>query len=434
MLGINVFAQENPVVIDQIVAVVGNQIILSSEIIHQKKQLKEQYKITNLDDCDILEEILIEKLMLHHAAVDSIEVSEQQIQSEIDRRIRYFLQQFGSEKKMEEFLGKPIIELKDEFHDQISDQMKVQQVQAKISEDINVTPAEVTSYFNNIPADSLPLMSSQVEVAQLVIYPAENSAEISKTIERLEKFRKEVSEGKDFSTLAVLYSEDPGSAGQGGELGMQEKGTMVAEFDAVAFSLNDGQVSKVFKTEYGYHIMQMIERRGEKYNARHILLKPKSKSEDLINAKNKLDSIVAVIRRDTLSFEAAAQKFSMDEDSKNSGGIIVNMATGSPRFDMSELDPQLSFTLDKMEVGEVSVPVVVTNQSGKQGYRILKLITRTKPHRANLRDDYQVIQESASAGLRTQATTQWITTKINATYIKLHEPFNACDTKYNWKK
>ncbi len=433
-LGINSFAQQEPVVVDEIVAVVGNQIILASEIATQKNQLREQYKITNPDECAILEELLIERLMLHQAAVDSIDVSESQIQSELDRRMRHFVQQFGSEKKMEEYLGKSMVELKEDYHDQLYDQLRIQQVQGKITEDVNVTPAEVTQYFNNIPIDSLPLISSQVEVAQLVVYPAENSEEISKTIERLEKFRKEVAAGKDFGTLAILYSEDPGSASQNGELGMQEKGTFVPEFDAVAFSLNDGQVSKVFKTQFGYHIMQMIERRGEKYNARHILLKPKSKSEDLIAAKNKLDSLIGVMKRDSISFEVAATRFSMDDDTKNNGGVIVNLQTGSPRFDMSEIDPQVSFTIDKMEVGDVSPPVVLTTTSGTQGYRILKLITRTKPHRANLREDYQLVQEAASSGLRNDAMKSWVNKKIAVSYIKLSDTYRTCVTNYNWKK
>ncbi len=428
------YAQPQPQIIDEIVAVVGNEIVLMSEITAQKLQIKEQYKISNPDECEIIENILLDKLMLHQAKIDSVEVKEQQIQSELDRRIRYFIQQFGSEKKMEEFYGKSIVELKDEFHDQLEDQLRVQQVQAKIYEEINVTPADVQKFFMNIPADSLPLIGSQVEVAQLVIFPEENDQEISKAIERLEKFRQELKEGKDFAVLAGLYSEDPGSAAEGGDLGMQDKGTFVPEFDAVAFSLNNGEVSKVFKTQFGYHIMQMIERRGEKYNARHILLKPKVRSDDLVAAKNKLDSLMVIIKRDTIPFEKAAVRFSMDEDTKNNGGIIVNPQTGSPRFDMSELDPQLSFTINKMEVGDISQPVVMTTQNGKQGYRVLKLIERTQPHRANLKEDYQVIQEAASSGLREEVLNEWVAKKIETTYIKIDGEFSNCQTNFKWIK
>lgn len=427
-------AQPAPQVVDEIIAVVGNEIVLASELANQKNQLRDQYKISNPDECEIIEDILLDRLLLNQAKLDSIVVSEQQLQSELDRRIRYFIQMLGSEKKMEEFYGKTLVEVKEDFRDPLEDQLRVQQMQGKITEDVNVTPADVAKFFKNIPLDSLPLISSQVEVAQLVIYPAENSNEVSKTIDKLEKFRKELKEGKDFAVLAGLYSEDPGSAKEGGDLGMQDKGTFVPEFDAVAYSLNDGEVSKVFKSQFGYHIMQMIERRGERYNARHILLKPKSRSEDLVAARNKLDSILVVMKRDTMSFEKAAVKFSMDEDTKNNGGIMVNPQTGSPRFDMREIDPQISFTIDKLEIKEVSAPVLVTNQNGNQGYRVLMVLERTQPHRANMREDYQVIQEAASTELRTAAMKEWVAKKINTTYIKVDSRYESCNNKFNWKK
>ncbi|MES2628739.1 MAG: peptidylprolyl isomerase [Bacteroidota bacterium] len=423
------FAQPTPQVIDEIIAVVGNEIVLASDLASQKASLREQYK-SEPDDCEVIED----RLMLNQAKVDSVEVSEQQLNSELDRRIRFFVQQFGSEKKMEEFYGKSIVELKEEFHDQLADQMRVQQMQGKITEDINVTPADVEKFYRRIPVDSLPLISSQVEVAQIVIYPAENSSEVSRTIERLERFRKEIAEGKDFSVLASLYSEDPGSAIEGGDLGMQEKGTFVPEFDAVAFSLNNGEISKVFKSQFGYHIMQMVERIGDKYHARHILLKPKVRTEDLSAARTKLDSLVNVMRKDTLSFEKAAVKFSMDDDTKNNGGILVNPQTGSPRFDMREIDPQISFTIDKLEVGEMSSPVLVTTTTGTQGYRILKLVERTQPHRANLREDYQTIQEAASGEVRSAALKEWVNRRIQTTYIKVEDRFIECSGRFNWKK
>ncbi|HEX4886548.1 MAG TPA: peptidylprolyl isomerase [Luteibaculaceae bacterium] len=434
MLVVFSIAQPNPQVIDGIVAVIGNEIILESDIRSQISSLKEQYRISNPDKCEILENLLMDKLMLHQARLDSVEVKEAQIQSELDRRFRYFISQLGSEQKMEEFYGKSIVELKDEFHDQLRDQMMVQQVQATITEDINVTPADVERFFKEIPVDSLPLIGSQVEVSQIVRYPEDNAAETTRIIERLEKFKKEVKEGKDFAVLASLYSEDPGSAINGGDLGMQEKGTFVPEFDAVAFSLNDGEVSKVFKTQFGYHLMQMIERRGEKYNARHILLKPKVRTEDLQLAKQKLDSIRNLIEIDSLSFEKAAVRFSMDEDTKNNGGILVNQQSGSPRFDMSDLDPQITFTINKLEVGEISEPVLLTDANGRQGYRIIRINTRTQPHRANLREDYSVIQEAASSGLRQQALEQWVSKRITSTFVRLQDEWGTCPLKYNWKK
>ncbi len=434
LMGTQALAQQTPQVIDEIIAVVGNELVLASDLANQKLQMTDQYGVAP-DECEVVENILLDRLMLNQAKVDSVVVGEQQLNSELDRRIRYFIERFGGDqKKMEEFYGKSIVELKEDFRDQLEDQMRVQQMQGKITEDVNVTPADVQRFFMTIPADSLPLISSEVEVAQIVILPKENSAEVSKTIERLEKFRKEIAEGKDFAVIASLYSDDLGSASDGGDLKMQEKGTFVPEFDAVAFSLKDNEVSKVFKTQFGYHIMKMIERRGEKYHARHILLKIKSRTEDLVAAKAKLDSIVLVMERDTLSFERAAVKFSMDEDTKNNGGVMVNPQTGSPRFDMREIDPQISFTIDKLEIGEVSAPVLMTTSNGNQGYRIMKVIQRTQPHRANMREDYQIIQEAASSELRNAAVKEWVAKKIHTTYIKIDSRYEACTNKFNWKK
>lgn len=434
LLGIQAFAQPAPQVVDEIIAVIGNEIVLASELANHKAQMKEQYKMHS-DDCESIEDILLDRLILNQAKVDSIVVSEQQLNSELDKRLRYLLQQFGGDQqKMEEVYGMSMLELKEEFHDQLKDQMTVQQMQGRITEDVNVTPADVEKFYNNIPVDSLPLISSQVEVSQIVIYPSENSGEVSRAIEKLERFRKEIAEGKDFAVIAGLYSEDPGSAKEGGDLGLQDKGTFVPEFDAVAASLKNNEVSKVFKTQFGYHIMQMIERRGEKYHARHILLKPKVRNDDLISAKQKLDSVLMVMKRDTLSFEKTAVKFSMDEDTKNNGGIIVNPQTGSPRFDMREIDPQVSFTIDKLEVGEMSEPVLMTDASMKQGYRVLKLNARTQPHRANLREDYQILQEAASGELRQAAMNEWVAKRIKTTYIKIDSRFVDCNGKFNWKK
>lgn len=427
----------NPQVIDEIVAVVGNEILLRSDIEHQKANLKETRRITNPDECEIIEELLIGKLMLHQAKVDSVEVKEQQVQSELDRRMRHFLSQFGGNReKMEAEYGKSIAELKEDLHDLLEDQMRTQQIQQKITEDINVTPADVEKFYRDLTVDSIPLIGSQIEVAQIVIFPTENSTEVTRVVDQLEKYRKQVKEGtKDFSLLATLYSDDKGSAVQGGELGMVEKGTMVPEFDAVAMSLTDGELSKVFKTQFGYHVMQMIERKGEKYNARHILLKVKSRSDDLGKAKSTLDSILVVMKRDSLSFEKAAVKFSMDDDTKNNGGILVNNMTGSPRFDIRELDPQVFYTVDKLEVGEMSGPVLVTTQTERQGYRVLKVIERTQPHRANLREDYQTIQEMAGMELRQETLDNWVKTKINTTYIKLDTQYENCGSfMFKWKK
>ena len=423
----------NPQVIDEVVAVIGGEIILASDIGAQLSQLKQSYNMVTSDSCMVIEDMLLEKLMLHHAKIDSVEVSDQQVENELDRRIRYFIGQIGSEKKLEEYYKKSIVEIKEEFRGVLKDQLRIQAMQGEIQGQIKITPAEVKVYFDAIPLDSLPLIDSQVEFAQIVIYPEENREEIKRVKDKLNEFLQEVKEGKDFSTLAVLYSEDPGSATQGGELGMSDKGTFVPEFDAVALGLRDGETSKPFKTQYGFHIMQMIERRGESYNARHILLKPRMKPADLALAKAKVDSIIQLVQKGTYTFEAAAEEFSMDELSKNSGGVVVS-DKGSPRFDMKELDPQTFVSIDKLEKNDISEPVLITEQTGKQGYRAIKLLERTEPHRASIRDDYQLIQDAASQENRSKVLKNWVETKVAITYVKLDKHLQQCETQFNWIK
>ncbi len=420
-------------IIDEVVAVVGGEIILASDIGSQLAQMKQAYNVSVTDSCEVIEDLLLEKLMLHHAKIDSVEVSDQQVENELDRRIRYFVNQIGSEKKLEEYYKKSIVEIKEEFREVLRNQLRIQSMQGQIQGQVKITPAEVKEYFDAIPVDSLPLINSQVEYAQVVVYPGENKAEVKRVRDKLNGFVEEVKGGKDFSTLAVLYSEDPGSAAQGGELGMSAKGTFVPEFDAVALSLADGEISKPFKTQFGYHIMQMIERRGESYNARHILLKPKMKPADLAKAKAKVDSIIGLIEKKEFSFEEAAEKFSMDEMSKNSGGVVVS-ERGSPRFDMQELDAQTFLVIDKMSKGDISEAALVTEQSGKQGYRTIKLIERTEPHRANLKEDYQLIQDAASQENRNMVLKTWVEKKVAITYVKLDSGLRQCSTQFNWIK
>jgi peptidyl-prolyl cis-trans isomerase SurA len=421
--------------IDGIIGVVGDEIILRSDLENQKIQATAQgVNFGPNADCVVMEDLLYEKLLLHQGGVDSVQVSESQIQSELDKRINVFIDQIGSREKLEEYYGKSIGEIKAEFYDVLKNQMIVRNVQYEITKEVNVTPAEVERYFLMIAEDSLPLMNAEVEVGHIVKYPPENIEESRRVKKKLQEYKEQVEGGKDFATIAVLYSEDPGSAVKGGELGLQSRGTFVPEFDAVALTLAEGQISDVFQTQYGYHIMQLIEKRGEKYNARHILLKPKVSTEDLLKAKAMLDNIYKLIQLDSLTFEQAAVKHSDDEETKNQNGNLVNAASGRTKFEMGQLDPQIFLTIDTMKVGQVSKPAFMQTRDGRKAYRIIKLKSRSEAHRANLTDDYQIIQEAARSQVSGAAIQEWIDNKISVTYIKMDDAFESCPFEYKWVK
>jgi peptidyl-prolyl cis-trans isomerase SurA len=425
------FAQKEGKLLDQIVAVIGNQIIKQSDINSQlqqiQNQLKEQGDTTIISPCEILEDLVFEKLMLDQAQKDSIEVSEAQVEAELDRRIRFFVLQIGSEKKLEEYYGKSINSIKDEFRTSIKNQLLTQQMQQKISGNVTVTPAEVKAFFNRFPIDSLPFVNAEVEIGQIVIEPTISKEAKAAAKEKLNTLRERILKGENFSTLAVLYSEDPGSARKGGELGLVPRGTFVPEFEAAAYNLKQGEVSKIIETEFGYHILQLIERRGEQINVRHILITPKIDGSDLLRAKNKIDSVYAILKADTLSFAEVAMRYSDDKATKDNGGLIINPQTNTTRFEMNQIDPSLFFVIDKLKVGEYSEPQIFQTQGGKQAYRILYLKTRTEPHRANLKDDYQRLQEAALAFKQNEITRKWISKKLQTTYLRIIPEYTTCN-------
>jgi peptidyl-prolyl cis-trans isomerase SurA len=436
LLSMGAEAQKSAKTIDGIIAVVGDEVILRSDLENQKIQAVAQgMDLGKNPTCSVMEDLLYEKLLLHQGGIDSVEVTESQIQSELDKRINAFIEQIGSREKLEEYYGKSISEIKAEFYELLEKQMIVQQMQYKITQDVKVTPAQVYDYFKTLPEDSLPLINAEVEVAHLVKYPPENFEENRRVRAKLREYREQILKGeRDFATVAVLYSEDPGSAVKGGELGLQSRGTFVPEFDAVGLSLAEGEISDVFETQYGFHIMQLIERRGEKYNARHILLKPRVSQTDLLKAKAELEHIRSLILSDSLTFEQAAVRFSDDKDSKNQNGNIINPSTGGTRFQMSELDPQIFLTIDTMAVNEFSKPAYMQQRDGRKAYRLIKLRRRTEPHRANMKDDYQIIQEAARSQQSAMAITEWIQRRVSVTYVEIDDSFTSCPFDYNWAK
>ena len=422
-------------VIDQVVAVVGGNIILESEIEAQYLQYREQQRITGSSSsvkCSLFENMLYQKLLLNQAELDSVEISDAQVESEMDRRLRHYISLFGSQEKFEEFYQKSIIEFKDELREQIEELMLVENVQQTITANVNVTPSEVKSFFKKIPQDSLPFINSEVELAQIVKMPPVNAEERKRVRNKLQELRYRIINGENFATLSILYSEDPGSAKNGGELGLYGRGDLYPEFEAMAFTLKGDEVSEIVETEAGYHIIQLIERKGEFVNVRHLLLRPKVSSMDLAKAKVALDSIALLIQDGTYTFEEAVVKFS-DDPSKNNGGLLINPMTGTTLFESDQLDPKVFFVIDKLEIEEISTPVQFQTEENKDAYRILYLKNRTEPHKANLKDDYDKMQQWALEEKKQEEIENWIKEKAAKTYVKINEKYKDCEFVNSWE-
>lgn len=431
---LGLLAQPQALLIDKVVAVVGREAVLRSEVITKAEQARQNGGGAALE-CQVLEDLLYEKLLVEQGKLDSVKVEEGQVNAELDRRIRYFAQQIGGDRKLEEYYGKSIAEIKSDFRQQVHDQLLMQQMQQRVTADVSLTPRDVKRYFERIPEDSIPLIGTEVEYAVILRVPKASEEEDRRVRRRMEEFREAiVKKEKDFCTVAVLYSEDPGSAKECGELGMVPPGVMVPEFDAVAMSLKEGEVSNVFRTQFGWHFMQMIERRGEQYNARHVLMIPKVSPADLMRERDRLDSVRTAVRAGTLDFGEAAMAMSDDEESKGNRGIMVEPSSNSIRWDLKALDQQTFFVLDKLKPGEVSEPQVIINPDGSKAYRLIRLITRTEPHRANLRDDYRLIHQAAEAQKRQEAVESWVRDRIGSTFVRIDPEFQQCPFIHQWNK
>ena len=445
LLALPMMAQNRqPQVIDKVVAVVGKNIILQSDIENQYIQ----YRMQGLTDgtgkevrARILEDLLLQKLMLNQAEMDSITVTDDQVETQMDQRIRYFVTRLGSQEKLEEQFGKSMSEIKEEVRQAVKDQMLQEQVQAKIMQNVVVTPKEVKDFFNDIPNDSLPMIQPEYEIVQIVKRPPVSIDEKLQVKDRLYQIRKRILEGESsFSTMAVLYSEDPGSARQGGELGFAGKGVYATEFENVAFNLHDGEISDVVETQFGFHIIQLIERRGETVNCRHILLTAKVPVEALEKAQNQLDSVAQLIRNGDMTFEEACKKFS-DDDSKNNGGYLTNAGTGGNWLslkDMQQLEAEypeyknLAFVVSRLEVGEVSDPLPMTTNENNDAFRLIMVKRKTEVHQANLKDDYTLIQNWAIGQKRQEAIGKWVSNKAAKAYIRLDDAYKNSVFYYDW--
>ena len=432
----NAFVQpafSQPTVIDEVVAVVGNHIIKKSDVEKQYLQYVSQGNTeTGGLRCAIIENLLLQKLLVQQAAIDSVEASDAQVEAELDKRIRYFVRQIGSEQLLEEYYKEPIAKIKEDFRKMVKEQLLVQMMQSRITKEITATPSDVRNFFNNISPDSLPYMNAELEVAQIVLKPHVSETQKLDIKERLEAYRKKIMDGEDFSVYAALYSADRTTAKKGGELGFFERGEMVPEFEAAAFKLKPGEVSGVIETKYGFHILQLIARRGNQINVKHILLQPEVDPQESTKAVARLDSIAKLIRSGSMTFETAAEKFSEDEDTRYNGGTMINPNTGTTLFQPDQLDKILFFQIDTLPVGRVSDPLPMQSVDGKTAYRIVMVRKRTEPHKANLKDDYQKIQEIVLQEKQASAMEDWVKKTIKTSYARVNEEYWTCPNLDIW--
>jgi len=434
------FAQENGfTVIDKVVAQVGDEIILLSDIQAQRLQMIQSgMEGDQSTDCAILEEFMFEKLLINQAKIDSIDVPDEMVNQEMEQRIRYIAGQIGSIEKLEEFYGKSVARIKAEFFDLIKKRMLAERMKETITESVRVTPHEIEAFFKSLPKDSIPYINTKVTVAQIVLYPKITDADKQKAREKLEGILKDIKAGtKRFETAATINSDDPGSRITGGSLGWQTRGTMVPEFEGTVFKLKPGEISEVFETQYGYHIVQLIERKGDNFLCRHILISPKISDQAWIKASKTIDSLYNQISLGTLTFEDAARRFSNDEGSKFNGGKIVNPYSGDYLWDIqniNEIDPQMSPIVENVKVGSFSSPSLYDNMyETKQGVRIVKLISKTEPHIASLNTDRQLIEMAALNKKKQTAIDAWVRSKVSGNFIQIDPEYvKDCTMKYNW--
>ena len=424
-------------VIDEVIWVVGDEAILRSEV--EEERLRMQYEGQQIKGdpyCIIPEQMAIQKLFLHQAELDSIEANESSVSHQVDMRINYYINQIGSKEKMEEYFRKPSNEIREEMMTLVRHQMIIQQMQQKLTSSIKPTPAEIRRYYNSLPLDSIPMMPAQVEVQILSFEPPVPVEETERIKQRLREFTERVQSGNaDFAMLARLYSEDTESAKHGGELGFVGKGTLVPEFAEVAFNLNDPKrVSRIVQTEYGFHIIQLIEKKGDRINCRHILLRPRIQSIDKIQAIARLDSIRDLVVSDSLQFEQAVVLFSEDKNTVMNAGLMINPNTGSSRFEYQELAPEIAKQIYKLQEGEVSEPFVMMDQAkNREVCAIVRLKKRMDVHRANITDDFQTIKGMLEQKKGQELLHDWILQKQKTTFVQISPEWQGCDFVYpNW--
>lgn len=422
--------------IDKVVAVLGSNIILLSDL---NQQYAQYLNSGNPDDpsvkCYILQQMLAQKLLKQQAEIDSVMVDESQVDEEVEKRMRYQIQKAGGQERLEQFLNRSVLQYKDEIRPDIKEQLISNKMQAKITENVSITPLEVKKYFDGYKKDSLPDIPTEFEIGEIVMYPKLTKAEKQKYYDKIDALRLRVKSGEDFAFLAKSYSEDPGSAPDGGDLGFFDRTRMVKEFTAWAFKLKPGEMSPVFETEHGFHILQVIERRGEQVQARHILIRPVPPPASLERVKLQADTIYKNLLAKKVPFSFAASQYSDNKESQYNGGMLLYADDRTARttfIPADKLDPKVFLIADTMKIGGISAPSLFTDQSGKEGYKILYLKSKIPPHKGNLEQDYAKFKENAQQDKISREMSEWFEKRRENTYIRVDEDFDACDELKIW--
>ncbi len=422
-------------VVDKVVAVVGKNIVKLSDVEngYLSVRVSKGYENAFENRCNILEGLLINKLLVHKGEVDSTEVTDQEIEANVQYYLKQYERQYGSHEAIRQATGYTYDEMKDLFTKMMRERMLAERVRHELTNNVKITPYEVQQFFNKIPADSVPEIPETIEVAEIVRKPQINDEERERVKLELNKLRERILNGDRFTTLATLYSEDPGSSSKGGELGFFTRGDMVGEFEAAAFALKPGEVSPVIETQFGFHIIQLIERRGNAINCRHILMMPKVSAEDLLKARMLLDSVAREIRLGHLTFAEAAKQYS-DDGNRMEGGRVTHPQTGSYQFtldDLKQLYPNISFA--SMNAGDISNATALKTDENKDAYRLMTVVKRNPSHKANLKDDYDRIFNAALENAKQEKIFEWAQKTIKNTYIKIDDEFKDCSFKLKWE-
>ncbi len=430
----SLFSQKE--IIEKVVAQVGGEIVILSEVEEQYALLNErQGNLPAEARCMILDNILTQKLLVNQAKLDSVEVSDEEVEAQLNARIDQILEYMGGDlKQFEEYYGQTVAEVKDAFREDLLNQLLSERMRNEVMHGVTVTPSEVKRFFKRIPRDSLPYFDSEVEVGEIVMKPKVNEVERQKAIDKLNSLRQRIIEGgEDFAELASIFSDDPGSARAGGDLGWTKRGKFVPEFEAAAYKLADGEISDVVESDFGFHLIQLIARRGNSINTRHILIKPEITDNDLELTRTKLDSVRNLILMDSISWSIAVKKFgNEDVQSYNNDGKMINPASGNTYFEIADLEPDVYFTIDTMEVMGISSAYSYSDPRGDTYYRIVQLQSRTEPHSASLERDYSRIQEATIEQKKANYMSDWVGEKVNATYIRIDPKYEGCPNLLKW--
>jgi peptidyl-prolyl cis-trans isomerase SurA len=428
---LSVLVSAQPQTVDGVAAIVGGDVILKSDIDEQYDVFNRQNFGKPVSYCEVFEELLFQKLLIHHAAIDSISIGEEEVEANMDRRIQQLIMQMGDQKKLEDFYEKSVVEIKEDMRTLIKEQLTAQRMQMTVVEGIEVTPSEVREYYENLPADSIPLISAEVELSQIVKFPELSDEAEQEVIAKLKELKERIENGTSFSSMAILYSEDPGSNKKGGEYQGIQRGVFVKEFEAVAFNLRKGEISDPFKTEFGYHIVQLLEKRGEELDLRHILIKPKLTQENLQEAKNFLDSVSVAIANGEMTFEEASRRFSDDEQTRFNGGQMSNFQSGNNKFEVSQLDRGLFALISTLEDDEISEASFYRTEDQREAFRIVRLDANYEPHKANLDLDFTRIKGFALQQKQAKTVEDWKNEKLADTFVKINEGYYDCADELN---